>query len=209
MSLFDVALFATAFTTLTVIMDPIGTVPIFLGLTSRYSQPKQRRAAVQATSVSFGVILTFAILGGQILRLLHISMEALQLSGGVLLFLVAMELLMGTDSGAPDTGDEDVNVALVPLGTPLLAGPGSIVAVMVAVGQARSNLGSWIAVVLAVVLAHVVMWLTMRFSLMLSRLLGPGGIMLLTKISGLLLAAIATQLIMEGIFKFIASAQGS
>ena len=192
MSLFDVALFATAFTTLTVIMDPVGTVPIFLGLTSRYSQPKQRRAAVQATSVSFGVILTFAILGGQILRLLHISMEALQLSGGVLLFLVAMELLMGTDSSTPDTGDEGVNVALVPLGTPLLAGPGSIVAVMV-----------------AVVLAHVVMWLTMRFSLMLSRLLGPGGIMLLTKISGLLLAAIATQLIMEGIFKFIASAQGS
>ena len=209
MSLFDVALFATAFTTLTVIMDPIGTVPIFLGLTSRYSQAKQRRAAIQATSVSFGVILTFAILGGQILRLLSISMEALQLSGGVLLFLVAMELLMGTDSGAPDTGDENVNVALVPLGTPLLAGPGSIVAVMVAVGQAGVNVGSWVAVVLAVILAHVVMWLTMRFSLMLSRLLGPGGIMLLTKISGLLLAAIATQLIMEGIFMFIASAQGS
>ena len=123
MSLFDVALFATAFTTLTVIMDPIGTVPIFLGLTSRYSQAKQRRAAIQATSVSFGVILTFAILGGQILRLLSISMEALQLSGGVLLFLVAMELLMGTDSSTPDTGDESVNVALVPLGTPLLAGP--------------------------------------------------------------------------------------
>ena len=115
MSIFDVTLFATAFATLTVIMDPIGTVPVFLGLTARYSQPKQRHAAIQATSVSFGVILTFAILGGQILRLLHISMEALQLSGGVLLFLVAMELLMGTDSSSPDTGDEGVNVALVPL----------------------------------------------------------------------------------------------
>ncbi len=141
MSLFDVTLFATAFATLTVIMDPVGTVPIFLGLTSRYSQVKQRRAAIQATSVSFGVILTFAILGGQILRFLHISMEALQLSGGVLLFLVAMELLMGTDSSTPDTGDEGVNVALVPLGTPLLAGPGSIVAVMVAVGQAGHERG--------------------------------------------------------------------
>ena len=207
MSLFDVTLFATAFATLTVIMDPVGTVPIFLGLTSRYSQVKQRRAAIQATSVSFGVILTCAILGGLILRVRHISMEALQLSGGVLLFLVAMELLMGTDSSTPDTGDEGVNVALVPLGTPLLAGPGSIVAVMVAVGQAGTNVGSWIAVIVAVILAHVVMWLTMRFSLMLSRLLGPGGIMLLTKISGLLLAAIATQLIMEGIFQFIATAK--
>ena len=71
---------------------------------------------------------------------------------------------------------------------------------MVSVGQAGTNVGSWIAVIVAVVLAHLVMWLTMRFSLMLSRLLGPGGIMLLTKISGLLLAAIATQLIMEGYF---------
>ena len=201
MSFFDVTLFATAFATLTVIMDPIGTVPVFLGLTSRYAPLKQRRAAIQATSVSFGVIVTFAILGGQILHLLHISVEALQLS--------AMELLMGTDSSSPDTGDEGVNVALVPLGTPLLAGPGSIVAVMVAVGQAGSNVGSWVAVLVAVVLAHVVMWLTMRFSLMLSRLLGPGGIMLLTKISGLLLAAIATQLIMEGIFRFIAAANAS
>ena len=152
MSFFDVTLFATAFATLTVIMDPIGTVPVFLGLTSRYAPLKQRRAAIQATSVSFGVIVTFAILGGQILHLLHISVEALQLSGGVLLFLVAMELLMGTDSSSTDTGDEGVNVA---------------------------------------------------------RLLGPGGIMLLTKISGLLLAAIATQLIMEGIFRFIAAANAS
>ena len=123
MSFFDVTLFATAFATLTVIMDPIGTVPVFLGLTSRYAPLKQRRAAIQATSVSFGVIVTFAILGGQILHLLHISVEALQLSGGVLLFLVAMELLMGTDSSSPDTGDEGVNVALVPLGTPCWPGP--------------------------------------------------------------------------------------
>ena len=114
---------------------------------------------------------------------------------------------MGTDSSAPEPGEEGVSVALGPLGAPLLAGPGSIVAVMVAVGQAGTNVGSWIAVIVAVVLAHIVMWLTMRFSLMLSRMLGPGGIMLLTKISGLLLAAIATQLIMEGIFQFIATAK--
>lgn len=207
MSLFDVTLFATAFATLTVIMDPVGTVPIFLGLTSRYSQVKQRRAAIQATSVSFGVILTFAILGGQILRFLQISVDALRLSGGVLLFLVAMELLMGSDSSTPDTGDDAVNVALVPLGTPLLAGPGAIVAVMVAVGQAGASLSGWLSVLSAVALAHVVMWASMRFSLFLSKLLGPGGIMLLTKISGLLLAAIATELVMGGVFGFIANAK--
>ena len=93
------------------------------------------------------------------------------------------------------------------MGTPLLAGPGAIVAVMVSVSQASSSLGGWVAVIAAVVLAHLVMYLTMRFSLLLSKLLGTGGIMLLTKISGLLLAAIATQLVMGGIFEFIASAQ--
>ncbi|WP_026460332.1 MarC family protein [Schaalia suimastitidis] len=201
-SFIDLTLLATTFTTLIVILDPPGTIPVFLGLTGRYSPAGQRKAARQATFVSLGVILIFAFLGHRILALLQISVEALQLSGGVLLFLVAMELLMGKDSEEPDTGDPRVNVALVPLGTPLLAGPGAIVAVMVSVGQANGFPG-WVAVVLAVILGHAVMWATMRFSLTLSRLLGPGGIMLLTKIAGLLLAAIATQLVMGAVFLFI------
>lgn len=204
---FDITLFTTTLMTLLVIMDPIGTVPVFLALTGRLTAPKQKAAARQATSVSLGIIIAFAILGGQILRFLQISVDALRLSGGVLLFLVAMELLMGSDSSTPDTGDDAVNVALVPLGTPLLAGPGAIVAVMVAVGQAGASLSGWLSVLSAVALAHVVMWASMRFSLFLSKLLGPGGIMLLTKISGLLLAAIATELVMGGVFGFIANAK--
>ncbi|MBB6334203.1 MarC family protein [Schaalia hyovaginalis] len=204
-AVFDVALFATTFTTLIVILDPFGTIPVFLSLTGRMTPARQKRAAIQATLVSSSVILVFAVLGQSILHLLQISMEALKLSGGVLLFLVAMELLMGSDSEEPDTGDESVNVALVPLGTPLLAGPGAIVAVMVSVAQAKASVGGWVGAIVAVVLAHLVMWATMRFSMLLSKLLGPGGIMLLTKIMGLLLAAIATQLVMGGIFDFIAS----
>ena len=78
---------------------------------------------------------------------------------------------------------------------------------MVAVGQAGASLSGWLSVLSAVALAHVVMWASMRFSLFLSKLLGPGGIMLLTKISGLLLAAIATELVMGGVFGFIANAK--
>ncbi len=204
-SFFDVALFATTFTTLIVILDPFGAIPVFLALTGRMTRVRQKHAALQATVVSFCVILVFAVLGQSILHLLQISMEALKLSGGVLLFLVAMELLMGTDSEEPDTGNESVNVALVPLGTPLLAGPGAIVAVMVSVAQANTSASGWVGAISAVVLAHLVMWATMRFSLLLSKILGPGGIMLLTKIMGLLLAAIATQLVMGGIFDFIAT----
>ena len=155
--------------------------------------------------MSFGVILAFAFLGQQILRALHISMESLKLSGGVLLFLVAMELLTSSDMEQPDTGDDAVNVALVPLGIPLLAGPGAIVAVMVSMAQAQT-VGSIVGVVGAVVATHVVIWLSMRFALELSRFLGTGGIMLLTKISGVLLAAIATELVMGGVFDFIKNA---
>ncbi len=203
--LVDIALLATTFTTLFVIMDPAGTIPVFLALTGTYSKADQKRAAIQATTTSFGVIVLFAVLGQYILRFLQISMESLQLSGGVLLFLVAMELLMGHDTDKPDTGDRNVNVALVPLGTPLLAGPGAIVAVMVSVNQGGSTVPGWGAVVVAVVLMHLVMWATMRFAVGLSRLLGTGGVMILTKISGLLLAAIATQMIMDAIFTFIRS----
>ena len=181
-SVVDITVLLTTFATLIVILDPMGLMPVFLGLTSKLSRTAQRKAAFQASLVSFGVILAFAFLGQQILRALHISMESLKLSGGVLLFLVAMELLTSSDMEQPDTGDDAVNVALVPLGIPLLAGPGAVVA------------------------THVVIWLSMRFALEVSRFLGTGGMMLLTKISGVLLAAIATELVMGGVFDFIKNA---
>ena len=205
----DLTLLATSFTTLFVIMDPPGTIPVYLALTSRYSELQKRRAAVLATATSFGVIVLFAVLGRYILRFLQISMESLQLSGGVLLFIVAIQLLMSSDpapSAADDAGEisHGVSAALVPLGTPLLAGPGAIVAVMIAVDQAGGTVEGWTAVIAAVVLMHLVIWLTMRFSLVLSRLLGEGGILILTKVAGLLLEAIATQMMMNGVFQFIA-----
>ena len=201
----DVTVLLTTVATLIVILDPMGLMPVFLALTSKFSPKAQRKAAIQASLVSFGVILAFAFLGQQILRALQISMESLKLSGGVLLFLVAMELLTSSDMDQPDTGDDAVNVALVPLGIPLLAGPGAIVAVMVSMAQAHTT-GSIVAVVLEVVATHVVIWASMRFSLELSRLLRTGGILLLTKISGVLLAAIATELVMGGVFDFIKNA---
>ena len=204
-SVVDITVLLTTFATLIVILDPMGLMPVFLGLTSKLSRTAQRKAAFQASLVSFGVILAFAFLGQQILRALHISMESLKLSGGVLLFLVAMELLTSSDMEQPDTGDDAVNVALVPLGIPLLAGPGAIVAVMVSMAQAHA-VGSIVGVVGAVVATHVVIWLSMRFALELSRFLGTGGSMLLTKISGVLLAAIATELVMGGVFDFIKNA---
>ncbi len=197
-----VSLLATTFTTLFVIVDPPGSIPIFLALTRGMDEKQKAQAARQATLTSLGVIVGFALLGNYILAGLQISIQALQLAGGVLLFLVAMELLTGEDGpgGAPS---EETNIAMVPLGTPLLAGPGAIVAVMVAVNQAAGSVPGLVAVALAVLLMHLVVFLTLRFSVNLLRILGHNGVLVLTKIAGLLLAAIATQLVAGAVFEFI------
>ena len=129
-------LFGEAFVTLFVIIDPPGTVPIFLGLTSTMTTRKRRRAAQQAVLVAFGVIVAFAVFGQTILDYLGISLPALQAAGGLLLLLVALELL--TDNAKEPEAHESVNIALVPLGTPLLAGPGAIVATMLLCSAPRA-----------------------------------------------------------------------
>ncbi|MEE6280536.1 MarC family protein [Georgenia sunbinii] len=200
----DVPLLATTFFTLFVIMDPPGTVPVFLALTSTSTAKERKRAALQATAVAFGVIAVFTVFGQYILDFLGISVPALQLAGGLLLLLVAMELLTGKAEEPRPAGAGKVNVALVPLGTPLLAGPGAIVAAMLAVQEADGSPG-WLAIALAIIGVHVTLWLAMRFSLVVHRVLGDGGTTLVTRLAGLLLAAIAVQLMADAVFAFVAA----
>jgi multiple antibiotic resistance protein len=196
----DWRLFGSVFVTLVVIMDPPGIVPIFLGLTHKRGPSQMHRLALQATLTALGVIVGFALFGQAILDYLHVSVPALQASGGLLLLIVALELLMG--KGMSITGSDDVNVALVPLGTPLIAGPGAIVAVMLFMQQADTT-GQLASVALGVLAVHLVLFLAMRFSTGIARVLGTSGITVLTRISGMLLAAIAAQLIGNAVFGFI------
>jgi len=197
----QVRLFGEVFVTLFVIMDPPGTIPLFLSLTSGRTAAARRRVAWQASTVALAVIVLFAIFGQQILEYLSISLPALQLAGGLLLLLVALELLTGkSDEPAPT---KEVNVALVPLGTPLLAGPGAIVATMVFVQRIEDR---WdvVAVAAGIVAVHVVLWLTMRFSVVIIRVIKDSGVLLITRIAGLLLSAIAVQLVADAVRAFIA-----
>ncbi|WP_149204321.1 MarC family protein [Actinotalea subterranea] len=201
-SIVDARFFAEVFITLFVIMDPPGTVPIFLGLTGAMTGRQRNRAARQAILVAFGVIVSFALFGQQLLSYMHISLPALQASGGLLLLLVAMELLTGKSEEPQPSGNKGVNVALVPLGTPLLAGPGAIVATMVFV-QRASEPAHWVSIALGVVAVHVCLWLSMRFANLIHRVLKDSGTTLVTRIAGLLLAAIAVQLVADAVRAFI------
>jgi multiple antibiotic resistance protein len=199
-AIFDGSLFTSAFVTLFVIMDPVGTVPIFLSLTGGYESARVRRAARQAVLVSLIVIVVFAFFGQSILDYLHVSLPALQCAGGLLLLLVALELLTGR--GDEPMAQGDTNVALVPLGTPLLAGPGAIVATMV-FSKRVHDVGDFTAVGLAVIAVHLCIWVAMAFSIPILRLLRESGILLVTRIAGLLLSAIAVQLVADAVHAFI------
>jgi multiple antibiotic resistance protein len=200
---FHTKLFTEVFVTLLVIMDPIGTVPLFLALTSGRSRRARQRQAWQAVVVALAVITAFALFGQQILRYLDISVAALQGSGGLLLILVALELLTGKQTR--DTEVPDVNVALVPLGTPLLAGPGAIVATIVFVRRAHGE-GDGLAIAAGIVAVHAVLYLSLRYSVVILRLIRESGVSLVTRISGLLLSAIAVQLIADSAIAFSRSA---
>lgn len=199
--LFDVRLFAEATITLIVIMDPPGTVPVFLSLVGRRPRAARVRAARQAVLVSLGVISLFAIGGEAILSYLGIGIPAVQGAGGLLLLLIALDLLTGRDTTQPQEV-EDVNVALVPLGTPLLAGPGAIAATIVYVRHTHAA-GQYLALALAILAVHLILFLCLRFSGLLIRVIKDSGITLLAKIAGLLLAAIAVQLIADSVHGFV------
>ncbi|SDO60743.1 multiple antibiotic resistance protein [Pedococcus dokdonensis] len=196
----DLQTFGSVFVTLLVIMDPPGALPIFLGLTSSLTQKQKVSAARRASLVAFGVIAAFAVFGQQILNYLHISLPALQGAGGLLLLLVALQLLVGSEQ--EQHADAGVNVALVPLGTPLLAGPGAIVATMLAV-QGADRAADYVAVAIGLVATMVVVWLFFRFAGYIHRVLKDSGTVLLTKIAGLLLSAIAVQMVADSIRAFV------
>jgi len=199
---FCVKFFWEVFVTLFVVIDPPGTVPIFLGLTSGRTTKERNRLAWQAALVAFGVIVVFALFGQLILAYLGVQLAALQGAGGLLLLLVALQLLTGTAQEPTEAERQMANVAFVPLGTPLLAGPGAIVATMLFVRRIN---GAADAIVFsgALVAVGVILWLFLRYCNLVVRVLRPSGVELLTRISGLLVSAIAVQLIAGSVEAFV------
>jgi multiple antibiotic resistance protein len=198
----DVKFFWEAYVTLVVITDPPGTVPVFLAITADRPKAERNRLAWQAAVVALGVIVAFALFGRSILTYLGVELPSLQAAGGMLLLLVALELLTGRAADPADLERVRANVAFVPLGTPLLAGPGAIVATMLFV-QRIGSVGGGIAFAAAIGAVVVLLWLSMRFSGVILRVLRDSGVELLSRIAGLLLAAIAVQLIVGAVRSLI------
>lgn len=191
--------FGEAFITLVVIMDPLGSAPIFIALTAGRSVGARRRAALEAASAAGGLVVVFALFGRLILDYLHVSVESLTIAGGMLLLLVALQMLRGEEMASAETA----NIALVPLATPLLAGPGAIAAVMVLTRRYEDMPGR-IGVILGIVASVIVVAVGLMLADRIARVLRPSVIQLLTRVLGLLLSAIAVQFIVDAV-KIIAA----
>lgn len=192
--------FSETFVTLLVIMDPIGTAPIFVALTAGRSPRARRLAAVQAALTAGGLVIGFSLFGRLVLDYLNVSVQSLAIAGGLLLLLLALQMFRGEEL----TQGAATNVAVVPLATPLLAGPGAIAAIMV-LSDRHAGLGGRLAVLAGVAAAVAVVAIGLMLAGRLARLLRPAAVTLLTQVLALLLAAIAVELVVDAVRKLAAA----
>lgn len=187
--------FVETFITLFVIMDPLGIAPIFVGLTRGMPTSRRRRAAVQAAVVAGALIIGFALVGRLLLGYLHVSVESLSIAGGLLLLLVSLDMVY--DLGKHDA-PESMNIALVPLATPLLAGPGAIAAIMVEIQRYASvpEKAMVLAATVAMILVIAGFLLSAEF---ISRRVKPSVVNVVSRVLGFLLAGIAIQLMVDAV----------
>lgn len=197
-----------AFVTFFTIIDPVGLAPVVISLTAHLSDAQRSRIVTRAVFISAAIIAFFALVGRFLLDRLGISLYAFNIAGGALLFLVAVDMLFGRQSGTRETkaeADEALtreDISVFPLAIPMIAGPGTIATTILYVDLAQPNIVDLFSVAGAIISALVAAWIVMRSSLWIVRRTGRTGILVLSRILGVLLGALAVQFILNGIATF-------
>ncbi len=201
----DITFGLSALVTLLAMVDPVGTVPVFLGLTTATTPGERRRIAQRAVVVACVVIVLFAVAGQPLLRALRISIPAFQIAGGVLLFLIAVDMLFARRSGVRETPEEAADargrqdVSVFPLAIPMLSGPGTITATVLLMSRAAGDAGQIAMVAAAIVVTMATTLVVLLSAEAVRRALGVTGIHVLTRVMGILLSALAVQMILDGL----------
>jgi len=193
------------FVTLLVTVDPVGTAVMFLALTTHASPQHRHRMAWRGTLLATAIILAFAIAGQWLLGVLGISFAAFRIAGGLLLFLLATDMVLALHSGIRTTTEPELeeaarsrDVAVFPLAIPLLAGPGALTSIMLLIGDA-ADLGAQIRVLASLAAVMALALLTLLGATQVGRLLGVTGANVVTRVLGVVLAALATQFVIDGV----------
>lgn len=200
----DSAFLITAFATLFVVIDPIGLTPLFMALTQGVSPAKRRSMAIRACFIAFCILTLFSFFGEAVLGFVGISIPAFRIAGGVLLFLTALDMLFERRTKRREGNAEEeefTDPSVFPLAIPLIAGPGAIATIILLSGQTEGALAQ--ASVLATMgLVIVIVLGLFLLADMIERALGRIGILVVTRLLGMLLAALATQFILDGLRAF-------
>lgn len=193
-------LFLVASAALFVIVDPIAAAPVFVTLTSGRSREEVKSIVLRATLVGAGLLVFFTLFGGLLFRVLGIELSAFRAAGGLLLLLTALDMLRARSTRCSKSEIADASsaadVAIVPIATPLLAGPGAIASVMVFVSE--NGPSAPLLVIVAIGVTFAASYLVLRASSAVTTLLGKSGLALVQRVMGLVLASVAVQFIAEG-----------
>ena len=186
------------------LVDPFAALPTFLGVTAGYDASRRVRTARKASLTAFVILSVFAFAGQFIFRLFGITLPAFEIAGGIILLLIGLDMLEAKRSPTQETNPETVaaaekdDVGIVPMGIPMLAGPGSIATVMVLVGQAQTH-WQMVAIIGAIAITAAVCFLVLGSATRVAAMLGETGIRILVRIMGLLLVALAVQYFVNGL----------
>ncbi len=192
-----------AFLTLFVVVDPVGIAPVFLGLVGERPRAEQARIARKAVTVAGIVLFGFAIGGDWLLRKLGISIDAFRIAGGILLFRIAFGMVFAVPHQRETVEEQEearsrADVSVFPLAIPLIAGPGAMASLVILVGHAGSDPRGLAVVFAMTAVVLALTWIALRLSAPLGRALGRTGVNVVTRVLGVLLAALAVQYIADG-----------
>lgn len=204
-----VVFFVKALVALFTVVDPVGLVPVVLALTATLTPQERALVITRAVLIAAIVIAIFGVAGPFIFSSLGVTSEAFSIAGGLLLFLIAIDMLFGRQSGARETPREARDartrddVSVFPLAIPLIAGPGALATITLLLGTAQGNIVTLGLVAIAAAITLIAAWIAMRISTIIQKRVGTTGILVLSRVLGMLLAAVAAQFILNGIGVFL------
>lgn len=197
--------YLAVFITFFAVIDPIGTVPVFIAVTREYDHKTKRRIALLATIVAACVLLFFVVIGEIILKALSIPLSAFQISGGIVLFLFALNMIFGDSKPEEEIKfleDDHKDTAIFPLAVPSIASPGAMLAAVLLTENAIFSLFEQMQTVVVMLLVLVVAYILMLLSGVITRFIGTSGASVVSRVMGLILSAVATTNILTGVSEY-------
>ena len=198
-------LFVDSLIIMFVVVDPVGLAPIFAALTHGETAAERRRTAIRGTLIAGAILVTFVLVGDSLLNVLGIGMPAFQISGGILLFLLAVDMVFARPSGLRTPTEREQreaqakkDISVFPLAIPLIAGPGALTTVLLMVGEQGDDpvvIGTVLAVLFVVLLATMA---SLLFSVRIMNFMGETGANVVSRVLGVVLAALAVQFVLNG-----------